>query len=149
MSTHNKPFINITKENHPKLSQICMGWVFSFGPKNEFETAVVNKPSVFESLKFYCTPWSDIAFFSNISQVKIMFTYFSLLCPFPVLQFYNVRIKNRLAGHYQQMNCLKSIQFNGVWHRNLCKWGMNKKTIKEWIKSKCKFHLDTCKVNEP
>ena len=27
---------------------------FSYGLKNEFETAVVNKPSVFESLKFYC-----------------------------------------------------------------------------------------------
>ena len=28
---------------------------FSFGLKNEFETAVVNEPSVFEPLKFYCT----------------------------------------------------------------------------------------------
>ena len=27
---------------------------FSKGLKNEFETAVVNEPSVFESLKFYC-----------------------------------------------------------------------------------------------
>ena len=27
---------------------------FSKGPKNEFETAVVNEPSVFEPLKFYC-----------------------------------------------------------------------------------------------
>ena len=30
------------------------GMVFSNGPKNEFETAMVNEPSVFESLKFYC-----------------------------------------------------------------------------------------------
>ena len=33
------------KENHPNCSK---------GPKNEFETAVVNEPSVFEPLKFYC-----------------------------------------------------------------------------------------------
>ena len=41
---------NIKKENHPKLSQICSYGVF----KKEFETAVVNEPSVFEPLKFYC-----------------------------------------------------------------------------------------------
>ena len=29
-------------------------WAFSKGLKNEFETAVVNEPSVFEPLKFYC-----------------------------------------------------------------------------------------------
>ena len=28
---------------------------FSKGFKNEFETAIVNEPSVFEPLKFYCT----------------------------------------------------------------------------------------------
>ena len=31
----------------------AMGF-FSKGPKNEFETAMVNKPSVFDPLKFYC-----------------------------------------------------------------------------------------------
>ena len=36
--------------NYPKSA--AMG--FSKGPKNEFETAVVNEPSVFEPLKFYC-----------------------------------------------------------------------------------------------
>ena len=30
-------------------------WIFSKGLKNEFETAVVKEPSVFEPLKFYCT----------------------------------------------------------------------------------------------
>ena len=30
-------------------------WVFcSKGPKNEFETAMVKEPSVFQPLKFYC-----------------------------------------------------------------------------------------------
>ena len=42
------------KENHPKLSQICIYGVCSKGPKNEFETAVVHEPSLLEPLKFYC-----------------------------------------------------------------------------------------------
>ena len=53
MSTHNIPFFNIKKENIPKLSQICNYGICSKGLKNEFETAVVNEPSVFEPLKFY------------------------------------------------------------------------------------------------
>ena len=47
------------KENHPKLSQICSSGICSKGLKNEFETAVVNEPSVFEPSKFYCT-WSAL-----------------------------------------------------------------------------------------
>ena len=42
------------KENHPKLSQICNYGICSKGLKKEFEMAVVNEPSVFEPLKFYC-----------------------------------------------------------------------------------------------
>ena len=38
--------------NDPKSA--AMGF-FSKGLKNEFETAVVNEPSVFEPLKFCCT----------------------------------------------------------------------------------------------
>ena len=45
---------NNEKENHPKLSQICSYGIFSKGLRNEFETAVVNEPSEFEPLKFYC-----------------------------------------------------------------------------------------------
>ena len=37
--------------NYPKYA--AMGF-FSKGLKNEFETAVVKEPSVFELLKFYC-----------------------------------------------------------------------------------------------
>ena len=37
----------------------AMGY-FSYGLKNEFEIAVVNEPSVFEPLKFYCTHFSDV-----------------------------------------------------------------------------------------
>ena len=51
MSTHNIPFPNMKKGNHPKLSQICSYEICSKGPKNEFETVVVNGPSVFEPLK--------------------------------------------------------------------------------------------------
>ena len=54
MSTHNIPFSIYEKEKYPKLFQICSYGIFSMGPKNEFETAVVNEPSVFEPLKFYC-----------------------------------------------------------------------------------------------
>ena len=46
---------NIKKKitlNYPKYLQRCD---FSMGLKNEFETAVVNEPSVFEPLKFYCS----------------------------------------------------------------------------------------------
>ena len=42
------------KEDHPKSYQICNYRICSKGPKNEFKTAVVNEPSVFEPLKFYC-----------------------------------------------------------------------------------------------
>ena len=52
MSTHNLPF-QYKKETHPKLSKICNYGICSKGPKNEFEPAVVNEPSVFELLKFY------------------------------------------------------------------------------------------------
>ena len=46
--------LNVKKENPPKLSQICRYGIFSKGLKNEFDTAVVDEPSVFEPLKFYC-----------------------------------------------------------------------------------------------
>ena len=34
---------------------------FFLGTKNEFEIAVVNEPSVFEPLKFYCTMPATVA----------------------------------------------------------------------------------------
>ena len=51
--------INITiKEeiilNYPKYNNVCSCGIFPKGLKNEFQTAVVNKPSMFEPLKFYC-----------------------------------------------------------------------------------------------
>ena len=49
--------INIRKKitlNYPKYNNVCSYGIFSLGLKNEFEKAVVNEPSVFELLKFYC-----------------------------------------------------------------------------------------------
>ena len=64
MSTHNIPFFNM-KKKHPKLSQICSYGIFSKGFKKEFERAVVNEPSVFEPLKFYCKNVYKICYLSS------------------------------------------------------------------------------------
>ena len=53
MRTHNIPF-SICKGKIPKIIPSLQLWDFSKGLKIEFETAVVNEPSVFEPLKFYC-----------------------------------------------------------------------------------------------
>ena len=54
MYTHNTIF-NMNKKKQPKIAQICSYGSFSKGLKNNFQTAVVNKPSVFEPLNFYCS----------------------------------------------------------------------------------------------
>ena len=54
MSTHNIPFSIFKRKSVYILSYICYYGIFSWGLKNEFETAVVNEPSMFEPLKFYC-----------------------------------------------------------------------------------------------
>ena len=45
ISTHNIYHFQYKKEHYPKLSQICSDVIFSKELKNEFETAMVNKPS--------------------------------------------------------------------------------------------------------
>ena len=55
--------INIKKKitlNYPKYNNVCSYGIFSEGLKNEFETAVINEPSVFEPLKFYCSMFESI-----------------------------------------------------------------------------------------
>ena len=59
MSTHNIPFSILKKKiilNYPKSAamRFC-----SKELKKEFETAVVNEPSVFDPLKVYCTSRSS------------------------------------------------------------------------------------------
>ena len=65
MSTHNITF-STKKENHPKRFYICSYGIFSKGPKNEFETAMVNEPSVLKPLKFFCI----YIFFTLIYHVR-------------------------------------------------------------------------------
>ena len=45
---------NIKKENHPNYPKSAAMGFFSEGLKDVFEIAVVNEPSEFEPLKFYC-----------------------------------------------------------------------------------------------
>ena len=40
--------------NYPKYDNVLSYGTVPYGLKNEFETAVVNEPSVFEPLKLYC-----------------------------------------------------------------------------------------------
>ena len=57
MSTHNIP-LSIQKKNSPSIilyMQLCD--IFR-ELKNEFKIAVVNEPSVFGPLKFYCTAFN-------------------------------------------------------------------------------------------
>ena len=46
---------NMNKKNTLNFPKSAAMGFFSKGLKNEFETAVVNEPSVFKPLKFYCT----------------------------------------------------------------------------------------------
>ena len=54
MSTHNIPFLNKKMKIIQNYAKSANYGICSKGPKNEFETAVVNEPSVFEPLKCYC-----------------------------------------------------------------------------------------------
>ena len=54
MSSHNIPLCNMKKKNTRSYPRPAAMGFFSKGLKNVFERAVVNEPSVFEPLKFYC-----------------------------------------------------------------------------------------------
>ena len=53
---------NMKKKITPNYPKSAAMRIFSKGLKNEFETAVVNEPTEFESLKVYC-----ILFFSKLT----------------------------------------------------------------------------------
>ena len=53
MSTHNIPF-SMYKRKSASIIPNLQPLDFFKGLKDEFERAVVNKPSVFEPLKFHC-----------------------------------------------------------------------------------------------
>ena len=64
MSTYNIPFST-------KIISNLQLWDFSLGLKNKFETIVVNEPSVFEPLKFYCNNNNN-----NYKKIiKLLFTF--------------------------------------------------------------------------
>ena len=67
MSTHNIPFSK--KEKSPLIILSLPLWDFSKGPKNEFEAAVVDEPSAFEPLKFYCNRYNTEAQYCRITQL--------------------------------------------------------------------------------
>ena len=63
-------------QNYPKSA--AMGFCTK-GLKNKFETAVVNKPSVFEPLKFYCNCQQTRS--ADVPQTLIMIIFLILsLC---------------------------------------------------------------------
>ena len=60
---------------------------FSKGLKNEFETAVVNEPSVFEPLKFYCI-WPHTIKKKKERRIKKQMASYSVLCELVLKHFY-------------------------------------------------------------
>ena len=54
---------NMNKKNTLNCPKSAAMGFFSKGLKNEFETAMVNEPSVFKPLKFYCIPTQHSDFF--------------------------------------------------------------------------------------
>ena len=66
---------NMNKKNTLNLSKICSYGLFSKGLKNKFETAVINEPSMFEPLKFYCIVSKKLL---RLSKITIHWTYHRL-----------------------------------------------------------------------
>ena len=81
------------KENRPKFFQIFSYRFFSKGLKNEFETAMVNEPSMFEQPKLYCiyrscSRMSIMVFLSGIEQATA-----GLTKPKPVCRDNNISLE--------------------------------------------------------
>ena len=102
MSTHNIPFLNM-KGNLPKLSQFCNYVICSKGSKNEFETAVVNEPSVCEPSKFYCTHISNFLGPENLFSVvwnNFDFGISRVGCVFFFFFFFQARLSGRRKQNF-------------------------------------------------
>ena len=116
------------KEKHPKQSQICSYRIFSKGLKNEFETAVVNKPSEFEPWKFYC-----IYPFIYLLLVFIYFWHQVLLT------HYLLNVFTRIHFHLCLIFTLpcRHTKFNQQWINidEMQQWWINVESI--WIPVKC------------
>ena len=75
MSAHNIPFSVLKKKIKLNYSKSAAMGLFSYGLKNEFETAVVNEPSVFEPLKFYCIFHWGLS--SDISTLIVLYNTYN------------------------------------------------------------------------
>ena len=90
------------KANNPKLSQICKYGICSKGPKNEFETAVVNEPSVFKPLNSTVyDPKYDTVFVCEIRFYRfLVILFFSSMLYYEYLSWvYGVDRKICHEGH--------------------------------------------------
>ena len=69
-------------------SKIADTGLFSKGIKNNFETAVVNEPSVFEKLKFFCIAFCYFCVSVVCSSMLtcIAATYYTFSCVFVLFQ---------------------------------------------------------------
>ena len=62
--------------------------IFSKGLKNEFETAVVNEPSVFEPLKVYCSLGKNKELTDHAKNIYKIYSH--LLVTFQIYIGYNI-----------------------------------------------------------
>ena len=71
------------------------------GLKNEFELAMLNEPSVFEPLRFYCIWSRDLYFCSHVIMYYLFFGVSSYIYGFVLrcFQYYNTRNCNLLIIH--------------------------------------------------
>ena len=85
MSTHNILFLNIKKKfilNYHNLA------TKGFVPRDEFETAVVNEPSVFEPPKFYCNCY----FIFKLSMERLRALVMALLVSLPATMLKRIQL---------------------------------------------------------
>ena len=68
---------NINNKNTLNYTRSAAMGFFSKGLKNEFETAVVNEPSVFEPLKFYCILKIKLGYYNQslFIQIDVLLMY--------------------------------------------------------------------------
>ena len=105
MSTHKIPFSMKENGNHSKLSQICNQGIFSLRLKNEFETAVVNEPPVFDPLKFYCSCNSVSFIFQDYSfQCYFRQRWFDNRLRFDIRNITEVTLNNLFLSHIWKPN---------------------------------------------
>ena len=103
---------NIKKENFCKLSEICRYGFFSKGVKNEFETAVVNEPLVFEPLKFYCTTKIKVVIFlQQAASQNFRFLQILKFCIIFIISLKFNHFENHLAQKEKSLSWQRSHRY--------------------------------------